>query len=94
MDQKSEDFYKRLKEELINSTVWPSEYLFKFILPASPENVTFIKNSFANKNAQIVESTSKTGKFSSLSVKLRMESAQSVIDKYKELSVIEGIVSL
>jgi putative lipoic acid-binding regulatory protein len=94
MDQKTEDFYKRLKEELANSTVWPAEYLFKFIIPSDNHKIAVIENSFDNMGAVLKTSTSKNGKYTSISVNTTMKSAQSVIDKYQELSTIEGIISL
>lgn len=94
MDQKSEEFYKRLKQELTESTVWPSEYLFKFIVPSSADKITGIENAFDQMGAVIVTTQSKTGKYTSVSINVTMPSAQSVIDKYIEMSSIEGIISL
>lgn len=94
MDKKSEEFYERLKKELIDSTVWPAEYLFKFIVPSQPEKVTEIENAFNQMGAVIETTQSKTGKYTSVSINVRMKSAQAVIDKYIEMSTIEGIISL
>lgn len=94
MDNKTEDFYKRLKEELTNSTIWPSEYLFKFIVPTHKDKILTIEDSFDNMGAVIKTNPSKNGKYTSVSVNVTMKSAQSVIDKYQELAVIEGIISL
>jgi putative lipoic acid-binding regulatory protein len=44
--------------------------------------------------AVIKTTKSKTGKFTSVSVDVQMKNAQEIIDKYIEVSVIEGIVSL
>lgn len=94
MDNKSEEFYARLKQELTDSTLWPSEYLFKFIVPSLPVNVEEVEKSFDNMGAVIETTQSKTGKYTSLSINVKMESPQAVIDKYIHLSTIEGIVSL
>lgn len=94
MDKNTEEFYQRLKQELTDSTVWPAEYLFKFIVPSLQEKVTAIENAFDRMGAVIKTSQSKTGKYTSVSINVRMKSAQSVIDKYVELSAIEGIISL
>lgn len=94
MDKKTEDFYIRLKEELTNSTLWPSEYLFKFILPSDIHNIAKIEAAFNNMGAVITTQQSKTGKFTSVSISVTMKSAQSVIDKYIAVSDIEGIISL
>jgi putative lipoic acid-binding regulatory protein len=94
MDKKTEDFYIRLKEELNNATLWPSEYLFKFILPSDIHNIAKIEAAFNDMGAVITTQQSKTGKFTSVSISVTMNSAQSVIDKYIAVSDIEGIISL
>ena len=94
MDKKTEEFYQRLKEELVNSTIWPSEYLFKFIVPTDTDKIMIIETSFDGMGAVIETNQSKTGKYISVSVNVTMKSAQSVIDKYQELSTVEGIISL
>lgn len=94
MDKKTEEFYQRLKQELTDSTAWPAEYLFKFIVPSDEEKILKIENSFDQMGAVIDTTQSKTGKYTSVSINVRMVSAQSVIDKYIELSGIEGIISL
>lgn len=93
MDNK-EEFYKRLKKELSDSTLWPAEYLYKFIVPTEAEKVATIENAFNDMGAVIETTQSKTGKYTSVSINVRMASAQAVIDKYIELSSVEGIISL
>jgi putative lipoic acid-binding regulatory protein len=44
--------------------------------------------------AVISTQQSKTGKFTSVSISVNMPNPQSVIDKYIEVSDIEGIISL
>lgn len=94
MDKKTEEFYQRLKQELIDNTIWPSEYLFKFIVPSDLQKILAIESAFNDMGAVIETNQSKTGKYTSVSVNVNMKSAQSVIDKYIELSSIEGIISL
>ena len=94
MDKKTEDFYIRLKEELSNSTLWPSEYLYKFILPSDARKIATVEGAFNDMGAVITTQQSKTGKFTSISISVTMPSAQSVIDKYIAVSNVEGIISL
>ena len=94
MDKKTEEFYERLKTELDNTNTWPAEYLFKFIVPTDEQKIEKIKNAFNSMGAVIKTSQSKTAKFTSLSVDVQMKSAQEIVDKYIEVSTIEGIVSL
>ena len=94
MDKKTQEFYDRLKEELDNANVWPAEYLFKFIVPTENGNVEAVENAFNDMGAVIKTTKSKNAKFTSVSVNVRMNSSQSIIDKYLEVSNIEGIISL
>ena len=94
MDKKTEEFYNRLREELDNTSEWPSEYLYKFIVPTSPKKIEEVENAFDNVGAVIHTKKSKTEKYTSISINVTMESPESVIEKYIELSTIEGIISL
>jgi len=94
MDEKAQEFYKRLKEELTNNSLWPSDYLYKFVVPTEPKKIKKIEDAFDNTGAVIKTSQSKTGKYTSVSVSVKMKSPEDVIEKYIELSDIEGIISL
>ncbi|WP_298393968.1 DUF493 family protein [Flavobacterium sp.] len=93
MDKKTEEFYIRLKEELGNTSSWPTEYLYKFIVPTDAKKVEELENAFDNMGAVIKTNQSKTGKFTSVSVNVMMESPNDVVEKYIEVSSIEGIIS-
>ncbi|MEM7087815.1 MAG: DUF493 family protein, partial [Bacteroidota bacterium] len=84
--QKSDAFYKRLREQLEEDTTWPSEYLYKFIIPASLEKLAEIEAIFDGSGANIQTRDSAKGTYTSISVKLHMESADAVIEKYLEVS--------
>lgn len=95
MDQKSEEFYSRLKEELDNTTKkWPSEYLYKFILPNDIEKVKIVETTFDGMGAVIHTKQSKNGNYISVSINVVMRNSEDIIEKYKQLSTIEGIISL
>ena len=94
MDKKTEEFYIRLKEELSNTSVWPSEYLYKFIVPTSPKKIEEVENAFDNIGAVIQTKKSKNATYTSVSINVMMESPEHVIEKYIEVSSIEGIISL
>ncbi len=93
-EKKTAEFYERLKTELDNSNSWPALYLFKFIVPTNEENILKVENAFNCMGAVIKTTKSKTGKFTSISVDVTVKDSQEIIDKYQELSTIEGIVSL
>lgn len=94
MDKKTEEFYARLKEELGNTATWPSEYLYKFIVPSDNHKIAQVESAFNQMGAVIKTTQSKNGNFTSISVNVTMESPQHVIDKYIEVSAVEGIISL
>jgi putative lipoic acid-binding regulatory protein len=93
MDKKTEEFYIRLKEELSNTSTWPSEYLYKFIVPTDAKKIEAVENAFDNMGAVIKTQQSKAGKYTSVSVNVTMESPDDVVEKYLEVSSIEGIIS-
>lgn len=95
MKEKTEEFYARLKGELEKTTKkWPAEYLYKFIVPANDEKIAFIEKAFNNLGAVITKNKSKNGNYSSVSINVLMPSADAIIEKYKEVSTVEGIISL
>jgi len=94
MNEKTEEFYKRLKDELLNTSLWPSIYLYKFVVPTDAEKIERIFSSYDNMGAVIDTKLSKNGKYTSVSVRVRMENPDTVIQKYVELSDIEGLLSL
>lgn len=94
MDKNTEEFYVRLKAELETSNTWPAPYLYKFIVPSVDDNVLRVEEAFNCMGAVIKTTKSKTGKFTSISVDVTMKDPQEVIDKYIEVSTIEGIISL
>lgn len=53
-----------------------------------------VEKAFDRMGAVIKTTKSKTGKFTSVSIDVTMHSSDEVIAKYKEVSTIEGIVSL
>lgn len=94
MDKNAEEFFDRLKAELEKSNTWPAIYLFKFIVPTENEKIKQVEHAFDGMGAVIKTTQSKTGKFTSVSIDVQMEGPQAVIDKYIEVSTIEGIISL
>lgn len=94
MDKKTEEFYLRLKEELANTSLWPTEYLYKFIVPSDDHKIALVEAAFNGMGAVISTQQSKTGKYTSVSISVQMKDPDAVIEKYQDLSTIEGIISL
>ena len=94
MDKNTEEFYERLKVELDMSNTWPAEYLFKFIDPTDAAKIQKVEEAFDCMGAVIKTTKSRTGKFTSISIDVQMKDSQEIIDKYQEVSTVEGIISL
>ncbi|MDJ0646445.1 MAG: DUF493 family protein [Flavobacteriaceae bacterium] len=91
---KEDEFYKKLKSSLEETTRFPTEYMYKFIIPSSKEKIAEIETIFDHTGAVIQKKPSKTGKYSSITVMVQMKNADAVIEKYKEVSNVEGVISL
>lgn len=90
-----EEFYRKLRSQLFETTSWPSIYLYKFIVPTDADKIRGIENIFNNMGAVITTKKSKKGNYTSVSVNVKMEDPDAVIDKYKEVGQkIEGVISL
>ncbi len=90
----SEEFYGRLREQLWENTQWPSNYFYKFIVPTDESKIKAIHAIFDTKGAVIESKKSKKGTYTSVSITVHLKNPDEVIKKYKEVSVIEGIISL
>lgn len=88
------EFYKKLKLSLEETTEFPTKYMFKFIIPADDGKMSQIENIFNYTGAVIDKKSSKTGKYISLTVLVQMADADAIIVKYKEVSKVEGVISL
>lgn len=93
-EEKTKEFYDRLREQLENDTSWPTDYLFKFIVPASLEKIAEIEAVFDSMGAQIQTRDSSKGTYTSISVKVHLDSPDAVIKKYLQVSKVEGVISL
>lgn len=89
-----EEFYSRLKTQLEETAKWPSNYLYKFIVLTNGEKIKGVHDVFDNTGAVINSKLSKNGKYTSLSITVNLKNADAVIEKYKEVGKIEGVISL
>lgn len=89
-----ESFYKKLKTQLDETTKFPADYLYKFIVSAEGGKVAEVEALFDNKGAVINTKKSKTGKYVSVSIVIKLVSSDEVISYYRQAEKIEGIISL
>ena len=94
-DKKSEEFYKKLKAQLYDTSLWPTEYLYKFIVESDIKKIAEVEALFNNLGAVIKTTESKNGKYTSISISVKMKNPEHVIEKYIEVSEkVEGVISL
>jgi len=94
-DKKTEEFYKKLRVQLYETTRWPSEYLYKFIVPTDQSKINQIEGLFNNLGAVITTKESGKGTYTSVSVNVDMKDPDTVIAKYKEVAEkVDGVISL
>ena len=79
-NNKSDNFYSRFKDQLLESQSWPGIYLFKFIVK--------------NNEGKIAEKSSSNNKFLTFTFEYYANSPSEVIDIYKGLEFIDNIISL
>lgn len=93
--QTPEEFYTKLKSQLEEQHKFPTAYMFKFIVPKSLENVALVEEVFNGANESALDfKDSKTGKYTSVTIKIKAKSSDEVIGYYKEAGKIPGIISL
>ncbi|MCX7548566.1 DUF493 family protein [Xanthomarina sp. F1114] len=94
-NNKTEEFYTKLKSQLYDTSSWPAEYLYKFIVKSELDKVAELEVIFDNLGAVIRTKESKNGKYTSISVSVKMKDPEQVIEKYKEVAEkVEGVISL
>ncbi|MAZ28558.1 MAG: hypothetical protein CL868_15975 [Cytophagaceae bacterium] len=94
LEKDPDAFYNKLKSQLIETSEWPTEYLYKFIVSSDIHKIAEIEAVFNNMGAVINTKESRNGKYTSVSVNVRMKTPDDVIEKYKEVGKIEGVISL
>ena len=63
-----EEFYKKLRSQLADTALWPSAYLYKFIVPTDNSKIFQIETIFDNLGAVISKKQSMNGKYTSVSI--------------------------
>ncbi|SER00551.1 hypothetical protein SAMN05421824_2821 [Hyunsoonleella jejuensis] len=90
-----DEFYKKLRGQLLDTALWPSEYLYKFIIKTNVSQIQKVEALFNNMGAVINTTESKNGKYTSISINVRMKNPDRVIAKYKEVAEkIDDVISL
>jgi len=89
-----EAFYRRLKQQLQETSTWPSTYVFKFILPTAGNTQELLKKLFDNDAVKLTSRASSKGKYTSISISGTFENPDSVIEKHRQAAKIPNIIQL
>ena len=85
--------FKSLYEKLLKEKNWPQVYMFKFIIVADNRKIALVQAKFSDE-ATIHQKESSGGKYVCITVKEVMLSPEAVIEKYRDVSSIEGVMSI
>src|SRR5690606_4642862 len=92
--EKQEEFYEKFKERLNDTTDFPSNYTYKFIVPTDNKRIAEVQRVFDGSRPQFQMKESKTGKYTSITVVIYALDADQVIYYYKSASSIEDVMML
>lgn len=92
--QHTDDFYLKFKERLEQTHSFPSDYIFKYIVPAEQSIIAKLHSIFSRANPSISSRDSKNGKYTSVTIKVTVNDADDVVIYYRQAAVIDGIVML
>jgi putative lipoic acid-binding regulatory protein len=85
--------YENFRSKLDKHHNWPMVYMFKFIIPTDNNKLALVQSKFSDTSV-INTKESANGNYTSITVRETMMSAEEIINKYKELEGIEGLISL
>ena len=88
-----EEQIERLRARLNEIHIWPSIFMFKFILPSDEARITELKLIFG-ESAEITERLSAKGNFTSVTIREMMLNADGIFDRYRRVGGIKGVISL
>jgi hypothetical protein len=83
----------KLREKIIETSVFPSVYMFKFIVPSENRSIALVENLF-DQAAEIHIKESGRGKYTCVTAKQVVINVEEIIDIYKKASTIEKIMFL
>ncbi len=89
----NEDFLERLEKQLEQHGPWPQVYMFKFIIADNIRDYAILQGTFGQLSKFTVRHSSK-GKFISVTIREMMMGPSEVIERYRQVSIIENVIAL
>ncbi|MGV6860455.1 MAG: DUF493 family protein [Putridiphycobacter sp.] len=79
---------------LLEKEKFPKPFMFKFIITTDTAKEKEVRACFDEKECEIKTAPSKTGKYTTIQIVQKMESANAIIEKYKAVSKIENVIHI
>lgn len=83
----------KFKQKLIETTSFPSVYMYKFIVESENRKIALVENLFGPE-ADLHTIESGNGRYTSITAKQVVMNVDEVIEVYKKASQIKGIIFL
>jgi uncharacterized protein len=83
----------RLKDKIVETTAFPTVYMFKFIVKTDNRKIAMVENLF-DENAEVHTKESGSGKYISITSRQVAMNVDEIIEVYRRASTIEGIMFL
>ena len=89
----TEEDLEKLRQKLIETTTFPSVYMFKLIVPSENRTIALVENIF-EAETDIHTKESDKGKYTSITAKQVVMNAEEIIEVYKKAAAIKGVMML
>jgi putative lipoic acid-binding regulatory protein len=90
----NESFYQRFQKQLLDTSLWPATYVFKFIIPTDGNTQDSLMQLFENEQVTTNVRQSSKGKYTSVSIEGTFAHPDVIIEKYKAAAKIPNIIQL
>lgn len=84
---------EKFKQKLIETTTFPSVYMFKFIVKTENRKIAMVESLF-DAEADLHTKESGNGKYISITANQVVMNVDEILDVYKKASEIQGIIFL
>ncbi|PBQ32057.1 hypothetical protein CNR22_09840 [Sphingobacteriaceae bacterium] len=89
----TEEDLEKLRLKLVETTTFPSVYMFKLIVPSDNRTIALVENIF-EAETDIHTKESDKGKYTSITAKQVVMTAEEIIEVYKKAGAIKGVMML
>lgn len=89
----SEEEITKFRQKLLETTTFPTVYMFKIIVPSENRTIALVQNLF-EAESDILTKESDKGKYTSITVKQVIIDVEEIIAIYEKASHIKGVMML